>query len=136
MKYARTDKIVVKLPNDSSNEIKTYNVLTINDPCQACKDDSCSNFPQEVGAYRCKDGLTENGLRINGDKITSGPGRLIFALFHSADKNDRFDLDFPKQCTKRHQANLEELDLLGGMGNIFVKLATLSKEETYQICDK
>ena len=136
MKYARVDNIEIKLPNDKKSDSKNYNVLTINDPCQSCVNKDCTNFPREVGAFKCENGLTKNGLRIKNDKITHGQGRLIFALFHPKEKDDKFDPDFPKQCKMRHQASLVELDKMGGMGNIFVKLALLSGKESYEICEK
>ncbi len=134
MKYSRVDTITIKLPNDIDKESREYNVLTINDPCGACVDEECSNFPKEVGAFKCKNGKTSNGLRVRNGKITKGKGRLIFSLFHKPKDKDEFDPNFLKQCSQRHNASLNELEKMGGMGNIFVKLALLDKKETFELC--
>ena len=136
MKYSMVQEVSIKFQTGILSEEKKYKVLTINDPCKACEDEKCSKFPREVGAFKCKNGLTQNGLRVNGDEITQGDGRLIFALFHESAETDKFDINFPKQCSLRHRANLDELQKMGGMGNIFVKLALLYKQETFDVCNQ
>jgi len=137
MKYARVDKIILTLPKDPKRIKRMYNVLTMNDPCAACVKKGCPNFPPEVAAFKCKDGITQNGLRILNGTVTKSKGnaRLIFAVFHESSQDDEFSPNFPKQCSKRHSANIDELNQLGGMGNIFVKLSQLVKQETYPICE-
>ena len=134
MKYSLVEEAYLKIPKELFSKTKKYKVLTINDPCKSCIDEKCSNFPREVSAFKCKDGLTENGLRLKHNKITKGDGRLIFALFHETTKTDKFNQTFPKQCSLKYKANLDELHKMGGMGNIFVRLALLYKEETHDIC--
>ncbi|MEE3078382.1 MAG: hypothetical protein VX341_03520 [Bdellovibrionota bacterium] len=134
MKYARVDKAKLKVPNNFFGTIKEYNVLTIEDPCSACTDSKCSNFPKEVSAFNCKNGLTQNGLRVKDSKLTKENGRLIFALFHKKNKGDKYQKSFGKQCSRRHKANLRELSQMGGMGNIFVKLSTLRPNQEFGLC--
>ena len=83
MKYSRVEEVNLKIPREMYSEEKKYKVLTINDPCKSCIDDICTNFPKEVGAFNCKDGLTKNGLRIKGNRITEEMGDLFCSFSRS-----------------------------------------------------
>ena len=67
-------------------------------------------------------------------QLTSGPGRLVFALLHDAAPADQTEEDVSAEAleamrTPRINATPEELDAMGGMGNIFVELARVNSDE-------
>ena len=134
MKHARVEQATFRLPNDPSGKKETYWVLTIGDPCHQCDSSPCEDLPSEVTTYKCKDKVTSNGLRVSKGQLTSGPGRLVFALLHDAAPADQTEEDVSaellKLCTPRINATPEELDAMGGMGNIFVELARVNSDET------
>ena len=134
MKYARVETVDIQLPKSASNAVKRYRVLTINDPCQPCNTDACPPFPIEVGAFQCAKGLTQNGLRVRDGALTTAEGRLIFALFYEPNPHDTFETSILKMSAERHTASVSELQKMGGMGDIFVKLSQVAGEDTYQLC--
>ena len=137
MKYARAEQVEIQLPNDPTQEIAAYWVLTIGDPCHKCDDLPCDNLPKEVTAYQCKNGLTQNGLRTSQGKITTqrGEGRLIFAVLHNAhhqrEVKPSVSTELLQACQPRINANPEELQSMSGMGNIFVDLALINSNEEF-----
>lgn len=118
MKYTRVDKFDITLDGQK----RTYDVLTIKDPC--CNE---SEIPKSVTAYNCKSNKTQNG-------IYSRSGRLIFALFYTDDKGQTKDIDSVlDQCKERMETPPDELQ--GGMGDIFVKLSLLCEDNVEGFTD-
>ncbi len=136
MKHARAEEVEVVLPKDPTKEARSYWVLTIGDPCKRCDYLPCPELPPEVAAYDCGGGRTKNGLRVKGGKLTDDPdGRLVFALLYEAQPAKASQLvvadDLMGACQERFEATPDQLDQLGGMGDIFVKLALVNTEETF-----
>jgi len=119
MKYAKVDKYDANL-NDTC---VTYDVLTIKDPC--CDE---SKIPDSVSSFKCENGKTQNG-------VYSRNGRLIFALFYDtkiATESDDIS-DVLERCSERMDTDPD--DLSGGMGDIFVKLSLVCKDNNDEISD-
>jgi hypothetical protein len=117
MKYAKAEKFTVDLPDGPCEHI----VLVIDDPCY--KEDK---IPDEVSSFDCRDKQTLNGIRSNS-------GRLIFAVLH-----EHTEYDNDNEYSEEHKVNLKKVkdkcrermdtgpdDLMGGMGDIFAKLASI-----------
>jgi len=92
----------------------------MNDPCK-----NQDLIPSEVESFQCLNESTQNGLHTES-------GRLIFALFHQINDNDTIDIhtstktldEIKQNCESRNQID-DPNELIGGMGDIFVKLATI-----------
>ena len=117
MKYAKAEKHIVELKDGSHEHV----VLVIDDPCY--KEDK---IPKEVSSFDCRDKQTLNGIR-------STSGKLIFAVLHEHTEYTNDD-----EYSEGHKVNLKKVkdkcrermdtgpdDLMGGMGDIFAKLATI-----------
>ena len=118
MKYTKADKFDITL----DGEKRTYDVLTIADPC--CNE---SGIPKSVTAYKCKSGKTQNGMY-------SRSGRLIYALLYTDDKSNSKKIDnVVNQCKERMETPPDELQ--GGMGDIFVKLSLLCEDNVEGFTD-
>ncbi len=118
MKYTKVDKFDITLDGKK----RTYDVLTIDDPC--CNE---SEIPKSVTAYKCKSGKTQNGMY-------SRSGRLIYALFYTDDKGQTKDIDSVlDQCKERMETPPDELQ--SGMGDIFVKLSLLCEDNVEGFTD-
>ena len=136
MKHARAEKVAFTLPNDKTKATGAYWVLTIDDPCGRCTALPCPELPPEVTAYECGGGVTQNGLRVKNGELTNGPGgRLIFAVLLDAkpasETSATVDVDLMRMCQRRIDATPAVLDTLGGMGDIFVKLALVNTDEDF-----
>jgi len=106
MKYVYVDKHTVQLKD---KEYEHY-VLVIGDPCN-------KELPKEVSSYRCSNDKTENGIRTDKD-------HLIIGVLHDVeiyDESIHNIEDVMNQCKER--MNTKPKDLMGGMGDIFVKLS-------------
>ena len=116
MKYAKAEKHIVELIDGPHEHV----VLVIDDPCY--KEDE---IPDEVSSFTCENDITLNGIRSNS-------GKLIFAVLH---EHTEYNGD---EYSEEHKNNLETVkdrckermntepdDLMGGMGDIFAKLATI-----------
>ena len=106
MKYVYVDKHTVQLKD---KEYEHY-VLVIGDPCN-------KELPEEVSSYRCSNDKTENGIRTDKD-------HLIIGVLHDVeiyDESMHNIEDVMNQCMKR--MNTKPKDLMGGMGDIFVRLS-------------
>ena len=118
MKYVLVDKYDISF-NDGTSY--TYDVLTIEDPC--CNE---SNIPRSVTSFNCSNNKTVNGLH-------SRNGRLIIALFYDtriATEDDKVSIqNIMNKC--RERMNTDPDNLKGGMGDIFVKLSLVCKENNY-----
>ena len=91
-------------------------VITIEDPCR--KQDQ---LPREVDSYQCVNKKTMNGIRTNS-------GRLIIAVLqeheiYTPTKHDKLLQPILDKCKERMSTPVDQLQ--GGMGDIFVKLATI-----------
>jgi len=118
MKYTKVDKFDITLDGKK----RTYDVLTIDDPC--CNE---SEIPKSVTAYKCKSGKTQNGMY-------SRSGRLIYALFYTDNKGQTKDIDSVlDQCKERMETPPDELQ--SGMGDIFVKLSLLCEDNVEGFTD-
>ncbi|MEL6548556.1 MAG: hypothetical protein AAFQ82_28285, partial [Myxococcota bacterium] len=137
MKFARAERVTVRLPKDPSGEEREYTVLTIGDPCFRCEGMPCADIPPRVGAFECRDGRTANGLRVKEGRLTDDrDGRLVFALLYEAedgptDARDTEEEQTIERCAARTSANPEELAEMGGMGNIFVNLARVNESTAF-----
>ena len=108
MKYVYVDKHKVQL-KDKEYE---HHVLVIGDPCN-------KELPEEVSGYNCENNITENGIRTNN-------GHLIIGVLHDVeiyDESMHNIKDVMDKCKER--MNTKPKDLMGGMGDIFVKIATI-----------
>ena len=145
MKFARVEQATIRLPRDTSEQEKTYWVLTIGDPCYRCDSSPCADLPSQVTTYDCKDKVTANGLRVHEGRLTSGKsGRLVFALLHEAAPSEQAKGvvrdELMRRCAPRINATSEALQQMGGMGNIFVEVARIHPGETFtnsleDLCD-
>ena len=136
MKHARAEKATIQLPNDTTGEQQEYWLLTIGDPCTGCDQTPCDSLPPEVTAYQCKNGVTQNGLRLHEGKLTTeAKGRLVFAVLHNAmpisQSAQKVDAQLLNVCQDRFNATPEDLDNMGGMGNIFVEVSLINSDETF-----
>ena len=117
MKYATAEKHVIELSDGPHEHV----VLVIDDPCY--KEDE---IPDEVSSFTCENDITLNGIRSNS-------GKLIFAVLHEYTEYNNDD-----EYSDEHKVNLKKVkdkckermetepdDLMGGMGDIFAKLATI-----------
>lgn len=117
MKFAKAEKYTVELKDGPHEHV----VLVIDDPCY--KEHA---IPDEVSSFTCKNDITLNGIRSNS-------GKLIFAILHEHTEYNNDD-----EYSEEHKNNLETVkdrckermntepdDLMGGMGDIFAKLATI-----------
>ena len=112
IKYAETEEMEIELKDG----VHKFYVLTIDDPCK-----NEEKIPNEVSSFICQNNKTVNGQ-------FSPSGRLIFALLHKGREysNNNFDPDSCLiDCTERNNTNPD--DLVGGMGDIFVKLSLVNK---------
>ena len=106
MKYVYVDKHTVQL-KDKEYE---HHVLVIGDPCN-------KELPEEVNGYNCMNQETENGIRTANN-------HLIIGVLHDVElfNESEHDIeDVMNQCEER--MNTEPEELMGGMGDIFVKLS-------------
>ncbi len=115
MKYGLVENMNLSL-KDGEYE---YHVITIPDPCQ--KEDK---IPKEVTSFVCSDNQTQNGVHAPS-------GRLIVGILYDprvcseTDINSIRDSEITGEfCDKRNNLSVDEIR--GGMGDIFVKLASLS----------
>lgn len=91
-------------------------VITIPDPCR-----KEGQLPSEVDSYKCVNNKTENGVKADS-------GRLIIAVLYNPElynpeKHDKLLQPILDQCKERMATPVDQLR--GGMGDIFVKIATL-----------
>ena len=117
MKYAKAEVFTVELSDGPHEHI----VLVIDDPCY--KEDK---IPKDVSSFDCENDITLNGIR-------SDSGKLIFAVLHEHteysnedDYSEEHKVNLKKVKDKcRERMETEPDDLMGGMGDIFAKLATI-----------
>jgi hypothetical protein len=117
MKYAKAEKFTVELSDGPHEHV----VLVIDDPCY--KEDK---IPKEVSSFDCRDKQTLNGIR-------STSGKLIFAVLHEHMEYENADEYSDEHYTKleivkdkcRERMDTGPDDLMGGMGDIFAKLASI-----------
>ena len=119
MKYGLVEKMNLSL-KDGEYE---YNVITIPDPCE-----NEDEIPNEVTSFVCSDNKTQNGVH-------SPSGRLIVGLLYDTRECSQEDIDSittseitGDYCKKRNSLSFNEIR--GGMGDIFVKLASLGKDNS------
>ena len=113
MKYTKVEHHTINLKDGPYKHL----VLTINDPCKY-KD----KIPDEVTSFKCSD-KTLNGVHTKS-------GKLIIGVLHNYKKYNskkhykkiKYSLDISKD-----RMNTDPDKLKYGMGDIFVKLATLNK---------
>jgi len=115
MKYARVEKMDLELKDGIYN----YFVITIDDPCL-----NEENMPDKVSCFKCKNKKTVNGTHAPS-------GRLIIGILHNANICNEIQLEEIKynkltgeRCLERNSMPVDELRY--GMGDIFIKLATLN----------
>jgi hypothetical protein len=137
MKYARAEKVRITFESDPVQKTREYVVLTIGDPCHRCEVLPCPDLPPEVTTYQCFRGVTENGLRVKDGRVTTeAGGRLIFALLEQPAGSEApmtsVEPQLMSMCERRITATPDELDKMGGMGNIFVNVARINPGETYE----
>ena len=117
MKYAKAEVFTVELSDGPHEHI----VLVIDDPCY-----KEHKIPDEVSSFTCENDVTLNGIR-------SDSGKLIFAVLHEHTEYDNEDEYSDEHYTKlekvknrcRERMDTDVDNLMGGMGDIFAKLATI-----------
>ena len=130
MKYATVVKTSIEIPKNSG-KFYEKNLLTIGDPC--IKDGT--EFPNEIDkeVFKCKNNLLINGYRVNNNKLTSGPGRLVIGVLYPIEHGEEADvkesLNICLTGTKRLLSPPEKLQY--GMGDIFVKMALMNDDKQY-----
>jgi len=111
MKYTKVEHHKVTL-KDGPHE---YLVLTIGDPCIKEND-----IPSEVSSFQCLNGRTQNG-------IISESGRLIIGVLHDHEEYNSSTHDellaYSLEISEERM-NTDPDNLRGGMGDIFVTLAS------------
>ena len=124
MKYGLVEYTTFNLRD---GEYSCY-VITIPDPC--IKE---AEIPDEVTSFECLNSKTLNGVH-------SDSGRLIVGLLHDAEicteeqKNKIKDYEITgPYCDKRNSLSFKEIK--GGMGDIFVRLASLTNEDFKEFYD-
>ena len=128
MRYAETELMEFNLKDGK----KSYYVLTIKDPCEydgrvvkIDGKDITKKIPEDVTSFIC-----ENNKITNGQFSPSG--RLIFAILHNAKVCSSDEINKISKCliknekTCKDRLNTKPDDLVGGMGDIFVKLSLVS----------
>lgn len=105
-----------------SYQDKQIMVFTINDPCEFEKD-----IPNQVTSFQCVNKQTKNA------SITKS-GRVIVGVLHDAELFDEMNPEHilalekcEELCEQRNSQSPDEL--VGGMGDIFVKLATVGNQK-------
>ena len=88
-----------------------HHVLTIKDPCL-----NENNIPSEITCFKCQSDKTQNGIH-------SDSGRLIMGILHEVDEYNNQDISFLEKCSDRNSTPID--DLIGGMGDISLKLYSL-----------
>ena len=114
MKYTKVEHHTVTLKDGPH----THLVLTIDDPCNYE-----NKIPDEVTSFKCSDGKTMNGVRTKNN-------RLIIGVLHESEEYDpskhddivKYSLDISKERMNTHHS-----ELVGGMGDIFVKLSIIKE---------
>ncbi len=106
MKYGLIENMNLSLKDGDFN----YKVITIPDPCK-----NKDKIPNEVTSFTCSGKKTQNGVH-------SPSGRLIVGILHDTKICDERDIIYGS-CEQRNNMPIEKLRY--GMGDIFVKLATL-----------
>jgi len=117
MKYVYVDKHTVQLKD---KEYEHY-VLVIGDPCN-------KELPDEVSGYKCMNKETENGIRTMNN-------HLIIGVLHDVELYNELEHDIEdvmNQCEER--MNTEPERLMGGMGDIFVKLSLNNQIKELEQC--
>ena len=121
IKYAKVEKFTFNF--DFSNYgFDSFDVITIEDPCNYTN--NINQYINEVTCVKCSSNKITNGFLSNS-------GRLIIGVLHNQETIDKFNKnsDIVKQsqyqsfCDQRNSMDVGELNY--GMGDIFVKLATI-----------
>ena len=114
MKYGIVEQVGFNLKDG----VYDYHVITIPDPCK-----NEDKIPNQVTSFTCNKGKTINGVH-------SPNGRLIVGILHDAkicsteDINDIKNNNITgKTCNERNKLSIDEIK--SGMGDIFIKLASL-----------
>ena len=114
MKYSKVEKMNLSLKDGNYN----YYVITIEDPCR-----NENSIPDEVTSFNCNNNKTVNGVHAPS-------GRLIIGILHDAKICNTNEKDLIKnnnltgeRCNQRNSMPVEQLNY--GMGDIFIKLATI-----------
>ena len=113
IKYTKVEKINIKL-KDGNHQ---FYAIVIGDPCI-----DLFKIPIQVSAFKCKNKKTINGIHTKNNN-------LIIGILHNARKAKDNDLEYlntlNQKCQYRNSKKPNEL--IGGMGDIFVKLASINK---------
>ena len=108
-RFSKVDTYSMTLA-DGTHDI---DVLTIKDPCK-------NPIPEGITSFKCKNGRTENAVKID-DRIIIGVLQNRRAC--SAEDTARIAEDKSKYCSERSTASREEIRTMGGMGDLFTELA-------------
>tara|TARA_B100001094_G_scaffold328914_1_gene390465 strand:+ start:783 stop:2144 length:1362 start_codon:yes stop_codon:yes gene_type:complete len=120
MRYTKVERHTVQL----SDGDYPHFVITIKDPC-LYKD----KIPSEVTAFKCQNGLTNNGIRTNSGRLIIG---VLYGINEMEEQPVKYDpsihnVDADNFCKERICQNPDELK--GGMGDIFVLLSLVGEND-------
>ena len=132
MKYAIVINTRIEMPKGSGTFIQR-NLLTIGDPCAKVKSNP---LPDDVDkkVFKCNNDLLSLGYRVDkNNNVTMGAGRLVIGVLYELDGKSKSEvkktLDMCTTGDKRIFSSPDKLKY--GMGDIFVKLALVNNDETY-----
>ena len=113
IKYAKVEKINLNLKDGNHD----FYAIVIGDPCI-----NKFKIPIEVSAFKCKNKKTINGIHTKNNN-------LIIGILHNPRKINNNDKTFINTLNKncQYRNSKKPIELIGGMGDIFVKLASINK---------
>ena len=132
MKYAIVINTRIEMPKGSGKFIQR-NLLTIGDPCVKVKSNP---LPDDVDkkVFKCNNDLLSLGYRVDkNNNLTIGAGRLVIGVLYDLNGISKSEVKNTLDiCTTGDKRILSSPDKLKyGMGDIFVKLALINNDETY-----
>ena len=131
MRYTR----IVETKINFGDKEKVYKLITIDDPCKSNK-----NLPKGIDSrvLNCKNNFSQNALRVdeNGKITNENKGRMIIGVLHDLDddgykKYEKTLNILNQKINNKKRICTEPNNLQWGMGDIFVKLATLNQQDEY-----
>ena len=131
MRYTR----IVETKINFGDKEKVYKLITIDDPCKSNK-----NLPKGIDSrvLNCKNNFSQNALRVdeNGNITSENKGRMIIGVLHDLEddgykKYEKTLNILNQKINNKKRICTEPNNLQWGMGDIFVKLATLNQQNEY-----
>ena len=121
IKYSRVESYAFDFDFSDYN-FDSFNVITIEDPCKYTN--NVNKYINEITCVDCSNNKIKNGFLSNS-------GRLIIGILHNKEIVDKFNKDsriikqndYKENCDRRNSMDVKDLNY--GMGDIFIKLATI-----------